>query len=89
MKPNPSRSVSSQFSALEDIGEIWCEWRRQKLPLYLFLALCSNLVFAPAVQAATGQDLSRLQAWSIALLGLVTLSLSVYLFAVMFQPEKF
>ncbi|MBW4471696.1 MAG: potassium-transporting ATPase subunit F [Stenomitos rutilans HA7619-LM2] len=75
--------------AAETIIEIWTEWRRQKLPLYLFLGLCLNLVLAPAVFAATGNDLSRTQAYWLAALGLVTIALAIYLFFVMFVPEKF
>jgi K+-transporting ATPase KdpF subunit len=71
------------------LTELWSEARRQKLPLYLFLGLCLNLVLAPAVFAATGGDLSRTQAYWLAALGLVTLALAAYLFVVMFVPEKF
>ncbi|MBE8970286.1 potassium-transporting ATPase subunit F [Nostocales cyanobacterium LEGE 12452] len=74
---------------LEKITEIWCQWRRQKLPLYLFLAMCFNLVVSPVVYAATGEQLSRSQTWGLGLLGLVTLGLFIYLFLVMFVPEKF
>ncbi|OUL36081.1 potassium-transporting ATPase subunit F [Nostoc sp. 106C] len=74
---------------LEDITEIQSEWRKQKLPLYIFLGMCFNLVVAPVVYAATGEQFSRSQAWALGLLGLVTLSLSIYLFFVMFVPEKF
>lgn len=83
----PALQITTQ--ALKEIAEIWSEWRRQKLPLYLFLALCFNLVIAPVVYAASGNDLSRTQAWSLGLLGLGSLALSVYLFFVMFVPEKF
>ncbi|BAT54235.1 K+-transporting ATPase, F subunit [Nostoc sp. NIES-3756] len=62
---------------------------KQKLPLFLFLAMCFNLVVAPVVYAATGEQFSHFQAWALGLLGLVTLSLSIYLFFVMFIPEKF
>jgi K+-transporting ATPase KdpF subunit len=55
---------------------------------YLFLALCLNLVLAPAVWAASS-DLSRSQAYWLGGLGLMTLALSIYLFVVMFAPEKF
>ena len=41
------------------------------------------------VYAATGETLSRPQSWALGLLGLVVLSLSIYLFFVMFVPEKF
>jgi K+-transporting ATPase KdpF subunit len=73
----------------EALAEIWFEWRRQKLPLYLFLLLSLNLAIAPAVQAGTGDTFSRGQAYALGGLGLVTVALSVYLFTVMFQPEKF
>jgi hypothetical protein len=73
----------------EDVAELWLMWRRQKLPLYLFLGLCFNLFLAPVVYAATGHEFSRTQAWALGLLGLATIALSVYLFVVMFLPEKF
>ncbi|MGG6265836.1 potassium-transporting ATPase subunit F [Leptolyngbya sp. AN03gr2] len=75
--------------SLETASEIWLQWRRQKLPLYLFLALCFNLVIAPVVYAASRDEVSRTQAWALGLLGLATLALSIYLFFVMFVPEKF
>ncbi len=86
-----SNHLSKQASveAIETVTQIWSEWRRQKLPLYLFLGLCFNLVLAPAVFAATGGDLSRTQAYWLAALGLVTVALAIYLFFVMFVPEKF
>lgn len=74
---------------LPEISEIWSQWRRQKLPLYLFLALCFNLVVAPVVYAASNNEFSRSQAWALGLLGLGTLALAIYLFFVMFTPEKF
>ena len=73
----------------EDVAEVWCAWRRQKRPLYLLLGLCFNLFLAPVVYAATGHEFSRTQAWALGLLGLATIALSVYLFVVMFVPEKF
>ncbi len=86
-----SSQIQSQVATqtLEDIGEMWSAWRRRKLPSYLFLALCFNAIFAPAVLAATGGELDRLQAWALSLLGIATICLSAYLFAVMFQPERF
>lgn len=88
LKPSlPSLETATQTT--EFISEIWSEWRRQKLPLYLFLALCFNLVVAPVVYAASGNEFSRSQAWALGLLGLGTVALSVYLFFVMFVPEKF
>lgn len=65
------------------------EWRRQRLPLAIFIVLCINLFVAPAVYAAADGGLERKSAYAIALLGLVTLGLVVYLFVVVFQPERF
>jgi K+-transporting ATPase KdpF subunit len=85
--PVLSAQVSTQV--IEDMTEIWSEWRRQKLPLYLFLGLCFNLILAPAVFAATGGEMSRSQTYWLSALGLVTIALAIYLFFVMFVPEKF
>lgn len=87
-----NRSISlprPSLQAIAGVTEIWSEWRRQKLPLYLFLALCFNLVLAPVVDAAANGEFSRTQSWALGLLGLSTVALSVYLFFVMFVPEKF
>ncbi len=65
------------------------EWRRQRISLAIFLVLCINLFVAPAVYAAADGGLGRRYAYAIALLGLVTLGLVVYLFVVVFQPERF
>ena len=89
MKLSHLRSSQTLTQIVETITEIWSEWRRQKLPLYLFLGLCFNLVLAPAVFAATGGEMSRSQAYWLAALGLVIVALGVYLFFVMFVPEKF
>jgi K+-transporting ATPase KdpF subunit len=80
------QSISAFFVT---VSEVWQQWRRQKLPMSLFIALCFNLLMAPIVLAASGNAFSREQAWAIGLLGLVTLALSIYLFFVMFVPEKF
>jgi K+-transporting ATPase KdpF subunit len=71
------------------LADFLAEARRQKLPPALFLMLCLNLLCAPIVQAATGETFSKTQAYAIGLLGLVTVTLSIYIFVVIFQPEKF
>lgn len=76
-------------SLLDTAADIWTQGWRQPFPRSLFLGLCSNVVLAPAVLAATGGALSKAQAYWLAGLGLVTLTLSIYLFFVMFAPEKF
>ncbi|WP_033366176.1 K(+)-transporting ATPase subunit F [Mastigocladopsis repens] len=76
------------MDGVETILFIWSKWRSQKLPLAIFMALCLNLLIAPIVSAADG-TLERRSAWAIGVLGLVTLALIVYLFVVVFQPERF
>ena len=65
------------------------QWKRNPLPIQLFLLLCLNLVIAPTVNAATGEEITRKAAYALGILGLVTLGLVIYLFAVIFQPERF
>ena len=65
------------------------EWRRQRIPLAIFIVLCLNLFVAAAVYAAADGGLERRYAYAIGLLGLATLGLVVYLFVVVFQPERF
>jgi K+-transporting ATPase KdpF subunit len=83
------RFPSSLPQWVADVAELWEEGRRQKLPIYLFLGLCCNLILAPCVFAATGGAFSRSQIYALSTLGLVTVALSIYLFFVMFVPEKF
>ena len=61
----------------------------QKLAVYFLIILGLNLIVSPLVQASTAGVLSRGQSYALGLLGLVTISLFVYLFVVIFQPERF
>ena len=63
-------------------------WQK-RVPKILLLALLSSVVIAPTVQAATGISIDRGQMLALILLGITTISLSVYLFIVIFQPERF
>ncbi|MEB3178669.1 MAG: K(+)-transporting ATPase subunit F [Nostocaceae cyanobacterium] len=74
---------------IEAILFIERKWRRQKLPLVIFVGMCLNLMVTPAVYAAGGGKLEPYSAWALGILGLVTLALIIYLFVVVFQPEKF
>jgi K+-transporting ATPase KdpF subunit len=65
------------------------QWKRNPLPIQLFLLLCLNLLIAPAVDAATGEEITRKAAYALGILGIVTLGLAMYLFVVIFQPERF
>jgi K+-transporting ATPase KdpF subunit len=77
------------ITVVEDLCSIATKFHDRKPPRYLFWGLIINLILAPAVYAATGETISREQSYALGLLGLVTLALSIYLFAVIFQPEKF
>jgi len=74
---------------LEDLKDLWRFSIKQKYPKYLFLALCFNLIVAPTVYAANAESFTRSQAYALGILGIGTVGFSIYLFAVMFQPEKF
>ncbi|MGB3262404.1 MAG: K(+)-transporting ATPase subunit F [Microcoleus sp.] len=64
-------------------------WQRHPIPVQLFLVMCFNLIIAPAVYAATDESLTKKAAWGLSLLGLIIIGLAVYLFTVIFQPERF
>jgi len=63
--------------------------QRHPIPVQLFLVMCFNLIIATAVYAAADEGLTRKAAWGLSLLGLVIVGLSIYLFVVIFQPERF
>jgi K+-transporting ATPase KdpF subunit len=88
MKLNRAVSNFSRLS-FNVLTTLWQVWRSRKYPTYIFLALCFNLILAPLVLAATGNTFSTSQAYALGILGLGTVVLSIYLFAVMFQPERF
>jgi K+-transporting ATPase KdpF subunit len=69
--------------------EIATRFWQKRLPKALLLSLLLALAIAPTVQAATGTSFDRGQVLAISLLALTTLALSVYLFVVIFQPERF
>jgi K+-transporting ATPase KdpF subunit len=88
MKLNRALSGFSS-SSLDVVTTLWQVWRSRKYPTYLLLALCFNLILAPLVLAATGNTFSTSQAYALGILGIGTVVLSIYLFVVMFQPERF
>lgn len=77
------------IKSIETVTEIWAEFSRKKLPLYLLIILIGNIIISPAVYSATGAIFTKGQSYALVLLGLVTFSLFIYLFVVIFQPEKF
>ncbi|OUL22387.1 K(+)-transporting ATPase subunit F [Nostoc sp. 106C] len=74
---------------VQAISFVWSQWRKQQLPLAIFIVLCLNLAIAPVVYAASDGILERRSAWAIGILGFVTIALVIYLFVVVFQPERF
>lgn len=74
---------------LDTAQAIWEQPKRRQLFIFLLALLCFSVVIAPAVLASTGGTLDRSQAYALTILGLGTLALSIYLFLVMFQPERF
>lgn len=83
----PSKLLLSD--GIEVISFVLLQWRKQKLPLVIFIGLCLNLVIAPVVYAVTDGNIERRSAWAIGILGLVTFAIVIYLFFVVFQPERF
>ena len=69
--------------------DVMTRFWQKRVPKILLLALLSAVTIAPAVQAATNISLDRGQVLALVLLGITTISLSVYLFVVIFQPERF
>ncbi|MBW4587180.1 K(+)-transporting ATPase subunit F [Aetokthonos hydrillicola Thurmond2011] len=82
--------VDETLTQLKDFTAMFeSEGKLRSVPLKLFIALCLNLIVAPAVLAASGGAISRVNAYAIGLLGLVTVGLAIYLMMVMLQPERF
>jgi len=74
---------------ITDFQDLWQLLTKKKYPKYLFFTICLNLIIAPALYAANSESLERSQAYALGILGIATVSFSIYLFFVMFQPEKF
>lgn len=81
--------LSKLIYSIESLTDLDFDFRRHKFSVALLLALCFNLLLAPLVYAATSGEMTRSQAWALGILGLSTVALSIYLFFVMFAPEKF
>ncbi|NJL64785.1 MAG: potassium-transporting ATPase subunit F [Methylacidiphilales bacterium] len=78
--------ASGNFREL--ITYIWQEWRRKKLPIIIFLGISLNIIFAPIVYANIGK-LEPRHTYAIAGLAIITLGVIIYLFDVIFRPEKY
>lgn len=63
--------------------------RKQRFFWYILLNFCLTILFSSIVQASTGSTIDRWQAFALTLLGLVAFALFIYLFFVIFIPERF
>lgn len=80
-------SLPRDFSEMKEI--VSQQWKKNPLPIQLFLLLCLNLLIAPTVDAATGVEITRKAAYALGILGMVIVGLATYLLVVIFQPERF
>ncbi len=74
---------------LEEFENFIKLWQRHPIAMRLLFVMVFNLLIAPALYASNGDSLTRQSAWTLGLLGLLTLGLSIYLFTVIIQPERF
>lgn len=89
MKSNKSNEHFLTNNVIETIQNIGDRFTKNPMAKVLFLTMSLNLFIAPAVMAASGNEITRNTAYAIALLYCVTIALSIYLFTVIFQPERF
>jgi K+-transporting ATPase KdpF subunit len=89
MKSNKSNKFSLTQNLRETIQNIGDRFLKNPLAKVLLLTTSLNLVIAPAVMAASGTGITRQTAYAIGILYCVTLGLLIYLFTVIFQPERF
>ena len=80
------KSNQNPIEIMRNIGDRFLKNSWAKV---LFLTMSLNLIIAPVVMAAAGAEITRNTAYVIGILYCVTLALSVYLFTVIFQPERF
>ncbi|MBE9007705.1 potassium-transporting ATPase subunit F [Fortiea sp. LEGE XX443] len=78
-----------QMDLMQAIAYIWSQWRKQKFLLVMFIVMCLSLGISRVVYAATNSTLQIQFTWAYGVLGGVILGLIIYLFAVVFQPERF
>ena len=83
MKPNNLSKTGEFIEIIIDRG------LKNPWAIAVFLGMSLNLIFAPTVMAATGATITRQTAYAIGILYCVTVALSIYLFTVIFQPERF
>lgn len=85
-RPNKIFSIKKIIETMQNIGD---RFFKNPLAIVLFFTISSNLILAPVVMAASDNEITRNTAYAIGILYCVTIALSVYLFTVIFQPERF
>ncbi|WP_414756314.1 K(+)-transporting ATPase subunit F [Anabaena sp. CCY 9910] len=81
------QAITADFT--EAIAYIWSRSPKQKLTRAIALILCCHLIINPRVYAATSITLNQNSGWAFGILGAVIAGLVIYLFVVIFQPERF
>jgi K+-transporting ATPase KdpF subunit len=89
MKLSSQNKFSFPQNIIETIKNIGDRFLKNPLAIVLFLTISLNLIIAPVVMAASGAEITRNTAYAIGILYCVTIALSIYLFTVIFQPERF
>jgi K+-transporting ATPase KdpF subunit len=89
MKLNKLNKFSLNQNLIETTQNIGDRLLKNSLAKVLFVTITLNLIIAPAVMAAAGNEITRNTAYAIGILYCVTIALSIYLFTVIFQPERF
>jgi K+-transporting ATPase KdpF subunit len=89
MKINRHNKIFSIKNIIETMQNIGNRFFENSLATVLFLTISLNLIIAPVVMAASGNEITRNTAYAIGILYCVTIALSIYLFTVIFQPERF
>lgn len=89
MKSSSQNKFSFPQNIIETIKNIGDRFLKNPLAIVLFLTISLNLIIAPVVMAASGAEITRNTAYAIGILYCVTIALSIYLFTVIFQPERF
>jgi K+-transporting ATPase KdpF subunit len=89
MKLSSQNKFSFPQNIIETIKNIGDRLLKNPLAIVLFLTISLNLIIAPVVMAASGAEITRNTAYAIGILYCVTIALSIYLFTVIFQPERF
>lgn len=74
---------------MQVIFDVWGRWRKQKILVAIAIGFGLNLIIAPMVYAASNSILDPQSALALGVLGVITLALVIYLFVVIFQPERF